>query len=447
MATRFTLSVLSAAAFSVATGVTAPASAQAARPGPEAVELPAVENSRFQFAGVINAPAVQIRSGPGDNYYATAKLDKDTPITVVGIKFEWLKIVPPEGSFSVVAKAFVKKSDDGRTGIVEVESLNVRAGSALSPLKVTVQCKLAKGSIVQITGEQDEYYKIAPPADAYLYVHQKFVDPVKQITPDRVVRNDNAEPLVPAQPATRPVESIAEVKPDRIVAPTTQKVAAGPSVETQFDRLEAEFKNIDGTRLEDQPVTELLSGYEKVLASDHLPNSMRRIADVRVAQLRLRNKTKSELMATLKQREIAKKRLEAFQAERAAVETRLLGNVVYTGVGTLQASSLQTGDGGTLYRLTDPANGRTVCYVRSNDPKAVTFTDRFVGVRGDLASDPDLSLKVITAKDISPVDPNEVNKTISAYVLPPSILTRPQDAKIEPKAESKEPAGAASAAE
>lgn len=455
MATRFAAltvlsSALSSAAFSVAVAVPAFAEPPAGV-APEAQNVPAVENSRFQFAGKINAPAVQVRSGPGENYYATTKLDKGVAVTVVGIKFEWLKIVPPQGSFSVVAKAFIQKSDDGRTGAVTVDALNVRAGSTLTPLKVTVQCKLDKGAIVQIVGEQDEYYKIVPPAEAYLYVHQKFVEPVRQIAPGEgplVKSSATIEPPTAAAPTTRLIETATPVKTEEL-PPANQKLAAGPSVQTQFDRLEADFARLDGVRLEDQPTSELLSGYEKVLASDHLPASMRRVAEVRAAVLRIRNRSRTELLATLKQREAAQARLKGFQAERAAVETRLLGNIVYTGVGTLQASSLQIGDSGTLYRLTDPANGRTVCYIRSSDPKAITFTDRFVGVRGELSSDPDLSLRVISAKDIAPVDPNEVNKTISAYVLPPSILGRPQqasDTKAPAATESKEATGATSSA-
>src|SRR4030095_11351154 len=68
---------------------------------------PEVPNSKYQFLGQITSNAVQIRSGPGENYYATMKLDEGKQVTVVGIKYDWLKIVPPPGSFSVVAKAFI----------------------------------------------------------------------------------------------------------------------------------------------------------------------------------------------------------------------------------------------------------------------------------------------------------------------------------------------------
>src|SRR4051812_48328959 len=63
-----------------------------------------IENSKYQAAGVINANAVFVRSGASDNDYPVMKLDKGAQITVVGKRFDWLKIVPPDGSFCYVSK-------------------------------------------------------------------------------------------------------------------------------------------------------------------------------------------------------------------------------------------------------------------------------------------------------------------------------------------------------
>src|SRR5687768_17821771 len=97
---------LLSAAFAVA--ISAPlACAQAPAAAADAV-VPEVQNSRYQFTGEVNTNTVYVRSGPAENYYPTAKLDKGARLTVVGIKGDWLKVVPPAGSFSVVAKAYVK---------------------------------------------------------------------------------------------------------------------------------------------------------------------------------------------------------------------------------------------------------------------------------------------------------------------------------------------------
>src|SRR5439155_7121125 len=44
-----------------------------------------------------------------------------------------------------------------------------------------VKEKLSQGQAVKILDEVDEYYKIAPPPDAFVYVNKQFVDPPKKV--------------------------------------------------------------------------------------------------------------------------------------------------------------------------------------------------------------------------------------------------------------------------
>ena len=75
-----------------------------------------------------------------------------------------------------------------------------------------------------------------------------------------------------------------------------------------------------------------------------------------------------------------------------------------------------------LYRLTDPQNGRTVCYLRSEDATYGGMIGQFIGVNGDLSTDPALGLKVVTATEHAQVDPNELFRGVGAQVVPPSLL-------------------------
>jgi hypothetical protein len=102
---------------------------------------------------------------------------------------------------------------------------------------------------------------------------------------------------------------------------------------------------------------------------------------------------------------------------------------IYTAVGTLQPSSLQFG-AQTLYRLTDPANGRTVVYLHGDDAKLVPLLGQFVGVRGQVSTDDRLTLKVIPVTDIAAVDQAQVNGKVQANIVPPSLLSQPQQASI-----------------
>src|SRR5688572_1466630 len=177
------------------------------------------ENSKQSAAGVINGNAVYVHSGAGQNYYAVTKLDKGAKVTVVGIKFDWLKILPPEGTFSYVAKAFVERVGDGTVGRVTRPELNVRAGSTLNDMKAIVQTKLDQGAEVQIIGEKDEYFMIKPPAGSYCYVNKQYVDYSKE-EPVLV-----AKPVEPTKQAEAPTASNEQPQqtetPTQSVAPET----------------------------------------------------------------------------------------------------------------------------------------------------------------------------------------------------------------------------------
>jgi uncharacterized protein YgiM (DUF1202 family) len=157
--------------------VSAPAFAQ------DAVPLPEVANSKYQINGVINVDSVYVRSGPGEGYYPTQELTKNTPVTVVGIKFDWLKILPPEGSFSYIGSVFVDRAGDSSVGKINRNDVNIRAGSAVNAMKTTVQTRLNAGDEVEIIGKEEEYLKIKPPAGAYLYVKKDLVTIARPAAP------------------------------------------------------------------------------------------------------------------------------------------------------------------------------------------------------------------------------------------------------------------------
>jgi hypothetical protein len=409
---------------------------------------PAVDNSKNAALGEITGDAVYVRSGAGDNYYPTMKLNAGATITVVGERFDWLKILPPEGSFCYIAKAFVDKAPSGDSGVVNRAEVNVRAGSSLNAMKTTVQAKLAQGQQVKILGEQDEYYKIAPPGDAFVYVKKEYVRPIKPLPQvagnDAAPRQGEAVPATPATPQTAeittpsapqaPADTIAggattqPANPAVAAGATTQPASATASAEQQFDKLEADFATASAKTIETQPIDELLAGYQKVIADPQLPESMRRLADFRVQTLKARSEARAQFVIVLKQQEEAKKRTQTLKAEQEEIAQQLKKNEIkmFAAVGELRTSSLQHGPQ-ILYRLTDPANGRTVCYLRSDDQKVAGMIGQFIGVKGQLATEPALGLRTVTASEVEPVDPNQVFRQIASEVVPPSLL--PQGAQ------------------
>lgn len=422
-------------AFSVVIGLILPAAFLRA----EDLSAPDVETGKHQFIGEINASGVFVRSGPRDDAYPTEKLDKGTKVTVVGIKFNnWLKIIPPEGSFAYVPQVHVLKRGDGSVGRAS-RDLIAYAGSSLNPMKIAPMAKVGEGEDVQILGVQDEYFKVKPPEGSYLYVHKQFVDPVRVVPnpteqstpqPDEPIVRRSGSDSHGAQaaasgegPTTRGSEQFAE-------APASQPAESRSIV--AFEKLEGEFTASNDKPITEQPLPELLSGYQNLMKDESLPPSMRRIADVRVSTLKVRSEARDEFLAVRDAQAKMRDRQKSLVAEREEIEERIKQNDItfYTVVGTLRTSSLQRGTE-MLYRITDPATGRTVAYLRSNDSKYAGLLGQFIGVKGTLSTDTALNMKVVEPTAAEPVDQAKVNSAVAAQIVPPSLMPKAPQASTD----------------
>ncbi len=410
-------------------------------------------NTKNHFEGLINSNSVYVHSGPSENDYPTMRLDRGTHVTIVGIRnSDWLKIVPPDGSFCYVAKAYTEKRGDGTVGRT-TNALNVHIGSDLNTLKVKLGRRLEAGTDVEIIGEQDEYFKIKPPEGVYLYVSAQFVTPVRQIplapAPDSPVvqANDSSAggATPPPQISATPSEGgLAEVDgpttaPDASAevpttgpsvasaVPSTQPQDGAAAAQAEFDKLESTFATESGKPLEDQNPRPLSESYDKLAKGGMLPDSLRKVAEYKAAALKARADDRDEYLAVKKEQDEMKARVAALRAEREELEVRVKQSEIkaYAAVGTLRASSLQVGSQ-TLYRLTDPASGRTVIYLRTNDPALGTLMNQFIGVKGAVSDDAQLNLRVIDATSFETVDQSKLYTGVMSEIVPPSLLPQGQ---------------------
>ena len=441
--------ILIAVALSVVPGLNALAQ--------DAIPQPNVANSRYQIDGVINVDSVYVRSGPGEGYYPTQELSKGAAVTVVGIKFDWLKILPPDGSFSYVNAAFVDHHGDSAVGKINRNNVNVRAGSLTNAMKTTVQTHLDAGAQVEIIGKEEEFLKIKPPAGAYLYVKKDFVTvahPALAANPDTAnpqpaaptaqnppapgapISNpqiDAANAILTSTPTTAPSAPVAAApttNPSPVAAaPSTQPAVAAapppPSPEELFAQFESKFSDVSKQPLDSQPIDELIASYQSIAKSDQLSDELKSVVRIRIATLQARLDNKAKLIEVQRLEKIAAARQLALQAEQQELAERLKQSQiqVFVAVGTLQPSSLQVG-GGTLYRLVDPATGRTEIYVRTSDAKITALMGQFIGINGEPTTDPQLSLRVIEPTDAQQIDESKVNNSIMAGIVPPSMLAR-----------------------
>ncbi len=186
------------------------AHAQAEAALPQVAQKPA--GVQYPFSAEVIGDDVYIRTGNSINDYHSGKVSKGFKVTVVDEVLGWAKILPPEGSYSWIAKSYVNVAAGATTGVVTGDSVRVWAGSDYrEPIaSPSLQTKLNAGEVVELMPNQPEssdYFKIKPPAGAHLWIsaeYLKFAAPLQQAKPVVVPpRPDSvpAEQPLPAVPA------------------------------------------------------------------------------------------------------------------------------------------------------------------------------------------------------------------------------------------------------
>lgn len=384
--------------------------------------------------------SANVRSGPGENYYSTTRLPRGTKVTVVGFTFDWLKIAPPAGSFSLISKQYVEVAADGKSGRVKADRVNVRAGSELVATDTTIQLQLSNGDAVTVIGESGQFFKITPPGGAFLYVRKDMVQPMRDLGPVPAEVSAPARPSVAAVPATGAAPTtVAPAAGETGIVVTPAVTPAAPVVEVRqpsaaeleaakrqaaaekaYDAAESKLAAAAGLPLEEQPLPELLAAYEALSENPDLPGTLRLQAQRQAAVLKGKSGTRDELLELRRLKEQQAATSASFSRQQDEVFGRLnaTANTAYTAIGQLRTSQISSG-GKALLRLVDPGTGLTVIYVRSDD---ASLLDQLVGVRGPVTDDPVLGVKIVESSGFSGVSPGEVGKTVTGNFMPPSLL-------------------------
>lgn len=155
-----------------------------AQPQPKAQQpTPEANNVKFPYVGEITGAEINVRSGPGMNYYSCGKINAPMRVIVAGQKYSWLQILPPEGSFSWIFRQFVQTDPNNpNIGIVNADNVRVYAGSdELEPMRSdSIQILLTTGQKVRIIGQPiGDYYKITPPEGATLWTTSQYIKYVR----------------------------------------------------------------------------------------------------------------------------------------------------------------------------------------------------------------------------------------------------------------------------
>jgi len=307
---------------------------------------------------------VFIRSGPGTNFYQCGKLYAGDRVQVISVQLGWSCVVPPPGCFSWVSMQYVSINLDNPTmGIITGDNVGVYAGSDFMEPRwsTSKQAVLNRGQTVKLLGEEkDDYYKIAPPQGAYLWVSSQFLQ-----TADRTVvkplEANGATPVV-----STPGEKPAPVDPN---APKTDL--------DLYHVLAGQIKALQTKPAGERDYAEIRAKLAELAAKKDAGRA------ARYAEYTLKQVDRFELAAKAgKELDQQKKALtqtagkidEARAAKLAGIDD--LGK--YAAIGTLQDSSVYANSPIKRYRLVDES-GKTISYVTPKGAKATADCEKLIG--------------------------------------------------------------------
>jgi uncharacterized protein YgiM (DUF1202 family) len=317
----------------------------------------------FPYIAEINGNDVNIRSGPGTNYYRCGKLNKGDKVEVVSTQLGWSRIVPPSGSFSWISMQYVSVSlDDPTTAIVTGDGARVYAGSDyVEPMHSTTrQVTLTRGDTVKLLGEEkDDYYKIVPPPSAYLWVSSKYT--------------------IPVSPVETPQPTAIDANESTALTTTTE-----PSVEDQmlkeYNTLREKVEAERAKPIEKQNYTDMKNALSKI-ANNKEAGKAARYAEFTLEQIKrfeLAQKVAKQVQLQNEQLQKIKQKIDKAYSERL-VEIQNLGK--FAVIGKFQNSNLYERDGEIKhYRITEDS-GANICYATPTGQAVKMDLSKFIGCK------------------------------------------------------------------
>lgn len=318
-----------------------------------------MQDGTFPYFAEITGNNVQIRTGPGTGFYDCGEFKKGDRIQVVGSQFTWSKIVPPAGSYSWISMQFVKIDPENPTyGIVTGDNVRVWAGKDnLRPsYSTSLQAKLNKGDKVKLMGEQlDDYYKIAPPEGAYLWVSTAYTSKINPAIEGPMPRIAMAPGINTVQDANMPAGTDAVT----MEPPADSNNVVEVKQETPLDKYYTIQKQIEDERAKPMNQQDYTSIKEELLkiANDENAGNAARYAQAIIEQVKgyeLAIEVGKTVKLQNEQLEKTKERIDQAREERLS-KIEDLGQ--YAVIGKLE-NFMTYGPG--HYRIVDDSN-RTIC--------------------------------------------------------------------------------------
>lgn len=361
---------------------------------------------QYPFLAKATGNDVYVRSGKGTAYYHCGKVNLDDTVTVVEEIFGWAKVIPPAGSYSWIHKDYVDvEKGVPAIGVLNEDNVRVWAGSDyIEPMRSSsMQTKLSKGQKVELLPDQPgtgDYYKIKPPADAYLWISSEFLKyagPVQAPKPAVV-----SPPLLVTDPTALPPSRETEapkftnLDPNAVVQPplpdtkTEKKPTEVPAIiksgpensETlkQCSALSAKIDEESKKPLNEQNYTDIRKTLETIQAN---PTDEKAVTYAQILLERIqRYELAISVVNTLKEQDAAlaktKEQIEkAYQAKLEKLPKE--SGFIYSGV--LKVSHVYTQKSGQKRYLIQGSGGKILCYVTASSQEIAGQLESLVGTK------------------------------------------------------------------
>lgn len=345
---------------------------------PAAVKDANQATARFPYTAEVVGAKVFVRAGASLSNYMCGQLDAPAKVQVVDEDPSgWAKIVPPAGSFSWICKENVTIDPAApTTATVSVQPTRVWAGSVYyGPMNSNeLQVKLNTGDKVTLMNEEaGDYYKIASPAGAYLWISTQYIKKAGAAT---TVAGTASSTTTAAVDSPKEKEKLAEY---RKLAAQLDAERVKPLAEQNYTELKAAFEAMS-------------KDPEAGMAAKYAAVQLRRVESFDLAAKSVTDVKSQEQSLTETRAKI--------DAEAQAKLAQVPDTGKYAVIGILKRSLAYGESAGAPRRyLVVGENGKILCYAQATgaaeNRDLSQFYDKKVGLVGTISRDPASSLSLV----------------------------------------------------
>ncbi len=371
----------------------------------------------FPYKAKITGDRVNIRSGPGTQYYSCGKLNTGDKVIVVGLKFSWSRVVAPDDCFSWISKQYVKiDPNEPGTGVVTGDRVRVYAGSPnLIPMHSTeVQTWANTGDRVELLGEeQGGYYKIKPLEDCYLWVRTDYVQPIiekkkteeKQQEASEEKTEEKAEKKKETEEAEEAEEKVAEPNEPEKEAVTPVKSSVEEKMLEKYNDLQEKVKKEKEKPLVKQDFSDIKIELEKIANTEDAGKAAK-YAEYALQSIK-RHEEVIDVLKAVRMQEAqlyqTKEKIQEAKQKRLA-KVKDLGQ--YEAIGRFEKSNVYSPKT-KRFKLVGE-DGKIKCYAQAISPARNKNLEKYigkkVGLKGNIKPNPATGGAVIYFKEIEVVE-------------------------------------------